>query len=63
MASGGSINNFPSTWASALLMLTWTDRKDGEWRLTEGEEEGIKANLTAWWNLRDEPLGDTADGH
>ncbi len=44
-------------------MLTWTDRRDGEWRLTEGEEEGIKADLTAWWNLRDEPLGDTADGH
>lgn len=53
MASGGSINNFPSTWASTLLMLTWTDRRDGEQGLTEGEEEGIKADLAAWWNFRD----------
>lgn len=44
-------------------MVTWTDKGDGEQRLTEGEEEGIKANLTTWRNLRDEPFCYTADGH
>lgn len=32
-------------------------------RLTQGEEEGIKANLLILWDLSDEPLRDATDGH
>lgn len=30
--------------------------------LTQGEEEGIEADVAAVWNLGDEPLRDVADG-
>ena len=36
---------------------------EAEQTLTEGEEEGIKTDLAAWWNLSDEPLRHAADGH
>lgn len=45
-------------------MVTWTDSE--AWReqgLTQGEEEGIEADLAAGGNLGDEPLSYAADGH
>lgn len=63
MESGVSISNFPCSRARAFLTVNGTDRRGGGQELTEGEEEGIKANLAAWWNLRDEPLCYTADGN
>lgn len=43
-------------------MLSWTVSWGPELRLTEGEEEGIKADLSAWRHLRDEPPRHAADG-
>lgn len=63
MAPGGFVNTFSILLTSTLLILTQTDRTKTEQRLTEGEDEGIKANLAARWDLSNEPLCDATDGH
>lgn len=50
---------FPLHWVNTWSMVSWA----GEQKLTEGEKEGIKADLASWRHLRDEPLCYTADGH
>lgn len=65
LASGGARHFFffPYAWPSELLTVTRTVGCEGSGEgLTQGEEEGIEADLFAVWNLGDEPLSYAADG-